>query len=174
MKKTIAFFLAFIMLFAFPLSSFAFEKADDISIRLTNDIAGLDYNDYEKIAIILSDSITYTNTLRYNCIQINDYAGNVYLEKMKPGRTYSVHLSFMPAEGFEFPEELTSSMVNIICEEGCTVWWWGKTVGTADDGVSKEYFLSVSAEITVKGNFFQRIFGRLADIFLKIKAWSPY
>lgn len=168
MKKYLSVFMAlicFISVLSMPVS--AEQTVPNIIIEFHSDIGGLTYEDADKIAVIKSDGIVCDN------LQINDYAGNVYLDKMKPGRTYTFTYSFKADKGFELPDELSENNVSFICNEHSTVWWYGKTVGAYVDG-KRQCYLSVSAEITVDGNLFRRIFGRIADFFQKLCAWSPY
>lgn len=175
MKKLLCLSLALILLLlSLPLCAGAEAPKDSvISLCLTNDIAGLDYHDYDKIAVILSDNIEYCTIDRFGILQINDYVGDVYLEKLKPGRTYTVSYTFSPVEGFTVPDVLTDEELELTCSDGCTVIWCRSAIGTQDDGCPIN-LVSLYAEITVKGNFLQMLFGRILDRIAKILAWSPY
>ena len=174
MKKVLSLFLAvLVMIPFFALTSSAENENEKIVIELRSDISGLCADDYEKLAQIKSGNIAFDTVDRDSPIIIADYAGNVYFDKMKPGRDYTIDYLFVPVNGYEIPDDINEKDIEFICPENCTVWWYGKAVGACVDGVRSTYIM-VYTEVRVDGNLFQNIFGRLADIFLKIKAWSPY
>ena len=144
-----------------------------ISIEFRSDIAGLDYTDVEKLAVINSDNISYNSSRRFSPLQINDYTGDVYLDKLKPGRTYYFTYSFEAINGYEIPASLDESDVDFTCGKGTTVIWYHRSQGTSDTG-EKCYFFDVYTKVTVDGNFFQLLFGKIIDFFNKLTAWSPY
>lgn len=145
------------------------ESIDDISIRFNDDIAGLTFEDKEQLAEILSDGLEFENRDLYMVVQINDITGNVWLEPVKAGITYTISYAFKAKDGFELPESLEDTSVEMLCADGCEVYWYSLTQGRECD-VS----LTVYTTVTVKGNLFQRIFGWLADTIQKIMSWSPY
>ena len=167
MKKLLSLILALVLAASVLAFSVSAKEIENIVIEFSSDVSGLTYEDYDRIAVIKSDGLVCKN------LQINDYVGNVYLEEMKPGRTYTYSYTFTAAEGYALPETVDESNVTFLCDDSCTVWWYGKTVGPRVDGVT-QYSFSVSAEVTVDGNLFQRIFGRIADFFRKLLSWSPY
>ena len=173
MKKVIAVITAIlIMIPAFSFGSYAAEDKK-IVIELRSDIASMTCDDYRSFALIKSDNIVFDETQRSDPLILTDCVGNIYTGKMKAGRTYSIWYTFYAADGFEIPDEMNDDTIEIICGKGVNAFWYGKTVGTGKDG-ERLYSLSVWTDVRVDGNFFQNIFGRLADLFLKIKSWSPY
>lgn len=169
MKKALCIFLTVICLLSvciMPAS--AQNKEAKISVTINTDISGLDCYDYKEFAVINNDAIRFRD-YENGFLQVNDYSGDVYFGKLKPGRKYNIDFSFSPKDGYTLPDEMNESNTEIICSENCDVYWYGITVGR-----DCEHFAEIHAEITVDGNFFQMLFGRIADWWIKIKAWSPY
>lgn len=174
MKKTLSFILAFMMILScFSCFACAQSKDDKIVIELRSDIAGMTIDDYRDFAIIHSDNIVFDETQRSDPISLTDCVGNYYDGKMKPGRTYNIWYTLYAADGFEIPDEMNDDTIELICGEGTDAYWYGKTVGTGKDGGCLAS-LSIWTEVRVDGNFFQNLFGRIADFFLKVRSWSPY
>ena len=174
MKKVLSIFLTVVIL-VLPFSFAAGAKEYDsvISITLNDDIAGFDYTAPERIAVITSDNVVFEADGDSSALQINDYAGNVYLDKLRPGRTYTFSYSITPADGFTIPDTLDDTNVNITCADGARVIYYAKAQGAYKDG-KPTYSLLLYTQVTVKGTAFQRIIGRILDFILKIKAWSLY
>lgn len=174
MKKFLSVFLIVsILISLLTLNVFAKEKIHSADIELKSNIAGLDYNDYEKIAIIKSDSIKFNDSKNCDCIILSDYAGNLYFDKLKPGRTYYIQYSFIATDGYELPESKDDLQLNTVCDKGCQEIWYGIAHGT-DSNYGPQLSIMLNTKVTVDGNFFQRFFGKIADTILKIKAWAPY
>lgn len=145
------------------------EKIDKLSVSFSNDIVGLTDRDIDRFKVETSDNIVFDD----DPILVADYTGAAYLGEIKPGRTYYIYYDFVAADGYELPDEVSEKNVSVQCGEGCSVIWFGKTIGPYVDG-KPSYGLMFYTKVKTPGNFFQRFFGRIADIFLKIKAWSPY
>lgn len=170
MKKTISAVLVFILLISVvSFSSFAKEKDKKIVIELRSDIAGMTCEDFKDFALIRSDNIMFNETKNSDPIILTDCVGNIYSGEMKSGRTYTICYSFYASDDFEIPEKLTDENIELICGKGVNPYWYGRA-----EGADKEYALSVYTTVKVDGNFFQNFFGGIADVFLKIKSWSPY
>lgn len=142
----------------------------EIVIDMRSDVAGCTFADADRMMNIVSGEIQLNPNSNTDKVQITDYAGNVYLEPMKPGRTYYVDWSFAAADGFTFPE---NPDVSVVCGEGCNLLWYDIAYGRNDRGV-EYYSLAVHTGVTADGNIFQMLFGRIADFFLKLRAWSLY
>ena len=174
MKKAIAIILSLLVLISASVVCVGAQAKDEkISIEFRSDISGLDYKDKDKLAIIHSDNIAFNSIDRFSPLQINDYVGDVYLDKLKPGRTYTFSYSFEAKDGYTIPENPGEDDVEFICGKGCKVWWYHRSQGTDDNGCTC-YFFDVYTEVTVDGNFFQLLFGRLTDSIRKLLSWSPY
>ena len=174
MKKVLSMLMAaLLMISAVTFPTYAQSRDEKIVIELRSDIAGMTRDDYRDFAVIKSDNIVFDETERYDPISLTDCVGNYYEGKMKPGRTYSIWYTLYAADGFEIPDEMNDETIEIICGKGTDAYWYGKTVGTGKNGGCLAS-LSIWTEVKVDGNFFQNIFGTLADLFLKIKSWSPY
>ena len=174
MKKIISVFLVFVYIVSgvsFCVS--AQPKDEKIVIELRSDIAGMTIDDYRDFAVIRSDNIVFDETQRSDPVYVADCTGNMYFEKMKPGRVYRIGYTLYAADGFEIPVEFDENNIEFICSDNVDVYWYGKTIGTGKDGGCLAS-LSVWTEVKVDGNFFQNIFGAIADWLLKIKSWSPY
>lgn len=173
MKKTLSVVLALIILvFSMCFPVYAQENSDVFRFSLKSNVSGLTWDDYEEFAVFDTEKLKY-DTGHTNPVGIYTYAGDVYIDELKPGRTYYISHSFVAADGYEFPEEFNEENMEFDCEKGCTVLWYNKTKGY--EGLYVTYDgLYIYTKVVVDGNIFQRIFGRIADWFLKIKAWSPY
>lgn len=170
MKKSLSVFMATLLLISALMVSAGAENVDQkISVHLKSDISGLTYEDCDQLAVDLSDNIVFDD----DPILISDHAGNLCFDKLKAGRTYTIYYRFIMKDGYDFPNMLDDETVQIECDPGCTVYWYGKTTGNDGHG-NPEYSITLFAEIQVKGTFFERLFGKIADFFLKLSAWSPY
>lgn len=170
MKKSLSVFFAVIFVAsAMLLPVRAQEKIDRLSVSFSDNIVGLTYEDYDKFGVKTSANITFDD----DPILVADYTGSAYLGEIKPGRTYYIYYNFVAADGYELPEEINEKNVSVKCSDGCSVIWFGKTQGAYVDG-KPSYGLMFYTEIKTPGSFFQKFFGKLADIFLKIKSWSLY
>lgn len=164
------------VLFILACSSFsACAQPEDkkIVIELRSDIASMTIDDYKDFAVIHSDNIMFDETQRSDPVGLTDCVGNYYPDGMKPGRTYNIWYTLYAVDGFEIPDEMNDETIELICGKGTDAYWYGKTVGTGKDGGCLAS-LSIWTEVKVDGNFFQNIFGAIADLFLKIRSWSPY
>ena len=170
MKKCLSVFFAVLFVFSalfIPVN--AKEKIDSISVGFSNDLVGLTDKDIENFKVKTSDNIVLDD----DPILVADYTGAAYLGKIKPGRTYYIYYDFVATDGYELPDEINEENIDINCDDGVSVIWYGKTIGPYVDGKPSEGLMFFT-KLEAPGNFFQRFFGRIADIFLKIKAWSPY
>ena len=175
MKKLLCIVLSAVFLIsaaALPVS--AQKKEEIISVEFKSNIGGLSYLDSDKLAVIRSDNIVLSDTSLCDPVTTIDHAGSIYEGELKPGRTYCIQYYFDMKPGHEIPDELNENNVVTVCDSGCTVHWYGITQGMCRDGRTRCYHISFYTEVTVDGNLFQRIFGRIADWFLKLRAWSPY
>lgn len=171
MKKCISIILALLCTLSLLINPVNAAEVSGFSAHLHNNVGGCDYNDMDKLLTLNTEHLKFSDT-RSSPVQINDYVGNVYLDKMKPGRTYYISYSFVVDDGYTVPE-LTDENIDIICDKGCEALWCLKAYGVNARN-EKCDCVSLYEKVTVPGNFFQRIFGRLADIFAKMAAWSPY
>ena len=172
MKKCLSVCMALVLLFAaFVFPAFASERID---IVLSNDIAGSVWgDDAEKFAEIVSGDIMFTPAPTTDCVAVYAYNGDPYFNALKAGRTYYIDYVFSPLPGCTFPEEFSDETFSVVCGEGCTLLWYGKTVGN-DGSDNMTEFLSVHTRVTVKGNTVQRLIGKLLDLFLKLRSWCLY
>lgn len=174
MKKFLSVTLALVcLLSALMLPVYAEEKEAKISLTISSDICGLSYDEFEKLIEINNDCIKFSDTGRSDPINITDVVGNIYLDKFKAGRTYGICYNFVANDGYVIPDKISEEDISIICDPGVNEYWHSVASGVDGSDCKCNYFF-VWTEITVKGNFFQNLFGRIADFFLKIKSWSPY
>lgn len=170
MKKIIAGLLTVLTLFtAISFTASAAKQTENLSVTLRTDIAGLSYGDYEKLYEITTDEIVINTKSEALPVFIADYAGDVYLYAMKPGRTYYIEYSFIPAEGYEFPESVSLDDFKVDYSGNCDIYWCG--VKTGNNGSRS---VSINAKVVVDGNVIQRIIGRISDIIIKLRSWSLY
>lgn len=173
MKKITALILAALCICFSVLPASAEETASAV-ITLRSDIAGVDYTQPERIAVIESDGIIFNPEAFLSCIQITDCVGNIILEPLKAGRTYVVCLSFIAADGYTLPDELTEDNFRIECSDNCNVFICHKAFSGYRQGAKRDECIEIEAEIRVDGIFLQRFIGKILDILLKIRSWSPY
>lgn len=175
-KKTVAALLALCLLCLCALPAAA-KNENVISVKINSDIAGLSEVDVEKLFEIKSDNMIYC-TKPSGPIHIADYAGTAVMGKLKAGRTYYLYYTMEPAEGFTMPEKLTDENLEIECEKGARVisaqivtFAYRIDENTIDHD-SKG--VMIYAAVVVDSNPFQRFFGIIYDVILKIRAWSLY
>lgn len=174
MKKLLAMLMSFLFIvISVPVSAYGANEKTKTVIELKSNIASCTYEDYEKFALIKSDDVVFDESQRSDPVLVTDYAGTPYFDKIKAGRTYYIYYTLYAAEEFEIPDKYNEDNIEFICDKGCEVFWYGTTVGTGKDG-EKIKSLSVWTKVKVDGNFLQNLFGKIADIYLKITAWSPY
>lgn len=170
MKKALSVFLICLCLFsalAFPSS--AQEETEKFALVFHSDLAGCTPQDRDRFIEVQSGHIHPKEP----DVFVADCVGDVYFDALKPGRTYTVLYSFVMDDGYDCPEALDESNVSLTCDPGCSVYWYGISSAVYGDGIRRSY-LNFHTTVTVDGTFFQRLFGKLADLFLKIRMWSPY
>ncbi|MCQ2479054.1 MAG: hypothetical protein MJ120_00335 [Clostridia bacterium] len=173
MKKIISIFLCLTLaLCCFSMSVSAAENNEKITLYLKSDLSGATYENCERFIEIKSGNIVLDTVNRDDPVFVSSYVGDVYLDELKSGRTYYVDYTFIAKEG-TLPDEINDSNIEFICDKGCEALWYSKAVGTGADGSRIEVLL-VNTKVQVNGNFFQRLFGKIADAIAKILAWSPY
>lgn len=172
MKKTLSVFPVFLFLFALLLPAADAAVTDNMTVELFSDVAGASAEDVERFISLppelIPNDITGTPVSVYDCI------GTPYFDALKPGRSYTVYFSVLPAEGCEFPDEVNSDNMTVKCAKGNSVFWYGKTHGLKDENGILRQSVEIHTTLKVDGNAFQRFFGKLIELFMKIKAWSPY
>mgnify|MGYP003337845719 CR=1 FL=1 len=173
-KRLLAILLALISsLTLVTVPALAAEFSDVISVEIKSDIAGLTEADFEKMLIVKSGNIRFDDLTPFSTINLSDYSGNPYFDKLKPGRTYNIWFTLRAEDGYTLPEVLNAQNTQISCGKNVNVYWYGITTGTDSEG-EPCHFVAFWTEITVDGNPLQMFFGRILDVFLKIKSWSPY
>lgn len=137
-----------------------------LSAAFSDDLEGLTERDCVKFADLSGGDLV----LQEDRTWVYDYTNMPYDGKMKPGRTYYVEFEFLKADGCEFPETLTEENTDFRCGKNNEIVWYHYA------GSLKEphQVLYVCEKVVIKGNIFQRFFGKIADLILKMKAWSPY
>lgn len=163
----------------FSIIAFAGETAEEItkvSLKINSDIAGKTYEDTDALIEIRSDNVTLCK--RHNQpIHISNFAETVEFGEVKAGRTYYMSYSLSPAEGYTLPEKAEEGFFEIETGSGVSIISANITGGRIRDEngelVENEGIL-IRAAVKVDGNLFQRIFGFIYDIYLKIKAWQLY
>lgn len=173
MKKIIALLLSTLTLFTACTFFASAKQTENISAIFNTDIGGLSYADYDKLCEITSDEIVFNTVSPAPPVFVADYAGNVYLYEMKPGRTYYIEYSFIAADGYELPEKVGIEDFKADYSGICDIYWCGIKTGNDNNGNIRNS-LSVNAKVTADGTFIQRLIGRIADIILKLRAWSLY
>ena len=171
MKKTLSCLMALLfIILCFPAASALTVR--DMTAELFSDVAGATDKETERF-IILSDGLV-PNTVTGVPVSVYDCIGTPYFDKLKPGRSYTVYYSILPADGYEFPDEVSLDNMTVKCSKGNVVYWCGKTHGLPDDTGRIRQSVEIYATLRVDGNAFQLFFGRLIELFMKIRNWSPY
>lgn len=179
LKKTVCALLALCVLSCclLPASAAALRPTGEIRLKLNSDVAGCLYLNSNNFIEILSDNVIL-NPDRDAPVSVSDYAGTVYYCPLEAGRTYYVSYSLVAADGYVLPEKLSDGDVTIECGKGVTVYSVQITTKNVrnDEGVIEtSKGLQIHASVVVDSNhFWERIFGFLYDIYLKIRAWSLY
>ncbi|MBP9989785.1 MAG: hypothetical protein KBT46_09850 [Ruminococcus sp.] len=173
MKKIIALLLVLTGLISFNVFPVSAEADIAAMIELNSNISGYTYQDYEKFVEIKSDKIDFYIPKNSDVALVADYRGSMYLGDLKPGRTYYIYYYFAPNEGYEIPDELNDSNFKIDCGSGCSVVSLRK-VAMYYSFEKTIPLIALDTKVVVDGNIFQKIIGRIQDIILKIKSWSPY
>ncbi len=173
MKRAVSILLCLTLtLCYFSMSVSAAENNEKITLYLKSDLSGATYENCERFIEIRSGNIALDTVNRDDPVFVSTYVGNVYFDELKSGRTYYVNYTFIAKDG-TLPNEINDGNIDFICDKGCEVLWYSKAVGTGADGSRIEVLL-VNTKVQVNGNFFQRLFGKIADTIAKIFAWSPY
>ena len=177
MKKAFSVLLAACLLVLCAIPAVAEDASDPtdlgvISLKLNSDVGGFTDSDFDKLIEINSGSVVCSNIWFY------DYAGTTILDdKIVAGRSYTADYLLSAAPGFEMPESIDDLDVRIECGEGVKVINVSVTyskIRNEDGEFEIHHNLKVFAKVLVDGSAFQRIIGRIVDIFLKIRAWSLY
>lgn len=167
MKKLLSVFMALCLLFALFCFHASAEEAvvlSELRIAFSSDLRGLTCEEQDKLCDLKTEGLTF----RDSEILISDVGGRLVTEPLKPGRTYNLHFLFVPTEGYALPEAFAEKDVHIDADDGCYIWQC--TVATGGG----HYCLMINEKVTVRGNLFERIFGFLYDVCLKVVSWSPY
>ena len=158
-------------------SAAAAQPTGVITLKLKSDVAGCLYLNSDNFIEITSDNVVL-NTNRDAPVSVSDYAGTVYYCPLVAGRTYYVNYELVAADGYELPDQLNEGDVQIECDKGMTVYSVQIVqANTRDENGEVKHFkgLLIHASVVVDSNhFWQRPFGFLYDIYLKIRAWSLY
>jgi len=176
LKKTISVLLILCALACCLIPAFAESDAGVISVRLKSDVAGCTYRDSGNFIEILSDNVIL-DPKRDAPVSVSNYAGTPERCPVEAGRSYDVNYELVAAEGYTLPAVLDDSNVKIEHGKNITVWSIQRVTANKrnEDGewVRSEGLL-IRATVVVDGNVFQRVFGYLYDVYLKIRAWSLY
>lgn len=173
MKRTAAFLLAAVLLFAAVVPVYAADAAEPaLRMHLRSDLAGVKPEEYAKFAEIESDALDFNTVTRTDPVSVSDYAGTALADTdaLKAGRQYVVYYDLFPVDGFALPETKEELDVRFDCDKGAEVISYNITRGGKDDLRA----LNIMAVVKVDGNLFQRIIGWLYDRYLKARAWSLY
>ena len=176
LKKSIAVLLALCAVCCCLLPAAAASDFGVIRVKLNSNIAGLTEKDAEKLIELKSDNVVYRAD-HGGPVLISDYAGTPESGKLKAGRTYFVNYVMAPAPGYTLPEKLEKGDVEIECGKGVSVISTSIVTGSyrQDNGEFLQIRgVKIYAQVVVDGNAFQRIFGYLHDLYLKMRAWSLY
>lgn len=177
-KKIISLLLAMTFVFALAMPAFAAEQPKEaetpIVIHLKSSIGGLISADYEEFADINCDTIDFNTVYRNDPVGVSDYGGTPDYGEIRAGRAYSIHYSFVPVNGYVLPEKLDETNTTITCDKGVQLLSYAVTADTSKDNGVDDRTILVTAFVRADGDFMQRLFGRIYDIYLKIKAWSLY
>ncbi len=170
-KKALSVILSLLFVFS-VLPAAAARTAENMTVELFSDVAGASDRDVERF-ISVSEGLV-PNNITGVPVSVYDCIGTPYFDKLKPGRSYTVYYSILPAEGYEFPDEVSLDNMTVKTAKGNTVYWCGKTHGLQDsEGVWRQS-VEIQTTLRVDGNAFQMFFGRLVELFMKIRSWSPY
>ena len=176
LKKSISLLLALCSFFILMTSAAAARESGIISIKLNSDIAGMKFSDSEKLMEIKTENVIYSVLHPYP-VSVSDYAGTYTEEPLRAGRTYFINYILSAADGFELPDKLRDGDLLIECEKGVKVISSQivyARIRQSDGSFTDFKGLNIYAQVTVDGNFLQRIAGFFFDAYLKIRAWSLY
>lgn len=154
----------------------AAEPVGEMRVRLHSDVAGRTRDDIADHIEILSDNLIIEPVRKWP-VSVYDYAGTPEFGRLKAGRIYYIYYDLVPAEGYVLPDNVADADLKIECGKGVSVYSVQivKKAAREDTGAGgSDKGLMIYAAVTVDGSFFQRVVGRLYDIYLKIKAWSLY
>ena len=147
-----------------------------ISVKLNSDVAGYTENDIDKFIEIRSANVV-SSQRDGGPVSVADYAGTHEFGALVAGRTYFIDYAMVAAEGCTLPDNVEDLDVAIECGKGVSVYHTAIVSGPYrdEDGVMREYKgFRIQAKVVVDGNAFQRVFGWIHDLILKIEAWSLY
>ena len=176
MKRFLSFLLAATLLFSSALIGAAAQPQDTtippIALRLHSNLDGVTPDEYTKFADILCDAIDYD--MEFNApVSVADYAGTDSTAPLKAGRTYSVYYSFVPVNGYTLPQTSDELKSSVTCDKGVEL-ISVQVVRGRELHSTVNRSIRVYAVVKVDGNLLQRLFGRIYDLYLKLRAWSLY
>ena len=177
-KKLISLLLAAVFVFMLAMPALAADKPQEgptpIVLHFKSSIGGLISADYEQFADINCDTVDFNTVDRNEPIGVSDYGGTPDYGEIRAGRSYYVYYSFVPVNGYVLPEKLDETNTTITCDKGVRILSYAVTADTSKDNGVDDRTILVTAFIKADGDFMQRLFGRIYDIYLKIRAWSLY
>ncbi|HBL40738.1 MAG TPA: hypothetical protein DDY98_03890 [Ruminococcaceae bacterium] len=169
MKKTVSVCVAILLaLFPLVLSASATQQAN-VAAKFTGRLGGMSVADFRRFADLSGGNLIFHTEENDDRTIVCDCTGDLYFDKMIPGRTYTVTFEFAPAPGYAFADEVTEENANFTCEEGSEIVWVRLVRGNQG-----ETYLSVCEKVCVPGTWWERIIGKVSDWILRIKAWSLY
>ncbi len=170
MKKCVCLLFALVFALSFLTLPASAAVSNDVVIHLSDDLDGLTGKDYEKFAEFTSGNCSFDLLAPAGPVYFADYAGTAVDGPLTAGRTYSVYYSFVPDEGLD----AQNCELKFDCDSGVEVISFSAVRYAKSETAPERYGLSVFAQITVRGSFFQRVAGFILDLIAKIKAWQLY
>ena len=175
MKRTnrwTALMAAFLSLVCFALTAGAAGEAAG-SIYIHSDIADLTADDREMLLTVEGLPLAFCET-GAPAVLIADAAGTQTMEKIVAGRTYTIYFTLTPVGGSVLPEKVDGSTFAISCGKGASLVSVGKVRFPQAQGQENAEGVQIVAQVRADGNLWERLVGKLIDLWLKVRAWSLY
>ena len=162
----------FLALVCFALTAGAAAEAAG-SIYIHSDIANLTENDREQLLTVEGLPLAFCET-GAPAVLIADAAGTQTTEKIVAGRTYTLYFTLTPVGGYVLPEAVDNSTFSVRCSKGASLLSVGKVRFPQAQDEANHEGVQIIAQVRADGNLWERLFGKLADLCLKVRAWSLY
>lgn len=145
--------------------AFADVTVNEVGAYFRSDIGGCSQEDTDSFVSDVSGGVHLKEVTVYNA------ASETFEGELKPGRKYYFYFVFAADDGFVLPDKTDGVKLSAVTDDGCEVVWSGVTVGYGKDD---PHYFEVHTVTVTDGNFIQHFVGKICDIILRLKTWSPY
>ena len=163
---------ALLALICFVLTAAAAGEAAG-SLYIHSDIANLTENDREKLLTVEELPLAFCET-GAPAVLIADAAGTQTTKRIVAGRTYTICFTLVPVGGYVLPETVDNSTFSVRCGKGASLVSVGKVRFPQAQDEANQEGVQIIAQVRADGNLWERLFGKVADLWLKVRAWSVY